>query len=111
MPVRVCSENFRGGAKTFMENLQLIVPKATRPNLPTARTTTKSRNRTNNNLKPVLQVLQSTQVQNLPVGEVDEVAALKAEINDMKMKYEKNILKLTPENEILENEIGCIEEK
>ncbi len=55
--------------------------------------------------------MQSTQVQNLPVGEVDEVAALKGKINDMKMKYEKTILKLTHEIEILENEIGCMKEQ
>ncbi len=55
--------------------------------------------------------MQSTQVQNLPVREIDEVAALKGKINDMKMKYEKTILKLTHENEILENEIGCMKEQ
>ena len=42
---RVCSQHFVGGMKTYMNNLPLIVPKATRPTIAKERTTVRSRNR------------------------------------------------------------------
>ena len=42
---RVCSEHFIGGRETYLNNLPLIVPKATRPSISKPRTTPKPRNR------------------------------------------------------------------
>ena len=47
---RVCSEHFIGGRKTYLNNLPLIVPKATRPSISKPRTTSKSRNRSSNGI-------------------------------------------------------------
>ncbi len=48
---RVCSENFTGVKKTYLNNLPPIVPKTTRLTIPKPRTTTKARSRETDILK------------------------------------------------------------
>ena len=101
---RVCSAHFRGGEKTYLENVRLIVPIATRPTIPTPRTTVRSRNRPAvdtllQQQKPPKRVRVNTSAADLLLMPTDEVSALKEEIRAIKASYEETISKLNLEAE------------
>ncbi len=80
---RVCSAHFPGGEKTYLNNLSLIVPKTTRPTIPTPRTTTKLRNRVLN----ITQNINNDVQQEEQEENVDPVKDLERQIAELKAKH------------------------
>ncbi len=101
---RVCSEHFVGGKKTYLNNLPLIVPKATRPVIPTPRPIVKSINRDRNitlkqkENRPIQIVKTDVEWENT---EQEEIKMLKEEMQAMKDRHKEEIEGLKNEMEDL----------
>ena len=115
---RVCSEHFRGGQKTSMNNLPVIVPKTTRPTVSKPRSITKSRNRDPNvqwksasrNGNHKLEGNTSNAAER-ESDNGDEVAALKAQFDSLNLKHEEEMEKAQQKISLLQTENKLMKEK
>ncbi|XP_065067516.1 uncharacterized protein LOC135693070 [Rhopilema esculentum] len=100
---RVCSVHFVGGKKTYMSNVPLIVPKATRPSIPKPRATFKCRNRALTeerfDREKLVEVIANGD-ENLPEAvnsdnQANELAALRKQMEARERQHKDEIESLT----------------
>ena len=104
---KVCSQHFVGGMKTYINNLPLIVPKATRPSITKETTTVPSRNRDVELVNKATAAYEKTNAnlsKQVPKNKTaeEEIVARKERIEKLEIELTNKVEKLSAECEKLQ---------